>query len=118
MGFSLQTTCSKCGKAIEPSNMRAIDGGKRFVCMDCFEETGRPIITKDGVELRSPVDKKNDKPISGGNKTFFEYKEWVCDSCKYRFKRNPEFVVSKCPFCGKSEYVHQVVDEPAQNLLN
>jgi rubrerythrin len=118
MGFSLKSTCVKCGKDMDPSDIRAIEGGKRFMCRSCFEEKNKgPLSTNSGLPLRDSSSQPTQNIISSSKKSFFDYKEWVCSSCNYKFKRSPEFIVSVCPFCGKSDAVSQKVDQPADELL-
>ena len=117
MAFNLKTTCAKCAKEIEPFEMRAVEGGKKFMCKACYETKHQNPLSSSGVKLRTPEPQAQQKTINDSGKTFFEYKEWVCDACKYHFKRSPEFLVKKCPFCGKEDYVHQKIEQPANELL-
>ena len=116
MTFNLKTTCVKCTKEMEPQEMRAFEGGKKFICRDCFSSANKGPSELGGVKLRTPQE-SSQRTVSDSGKTFFEYKEWFCSSCKYQFKRSPEFLVNKCPFCAKEDTVSQKVDEPADELL-
>ena len=42
MAFSMKTSCKKCGKDMEPSEMRALPDGSGFICNNCYENTNAP----------------------------------------------------------------------------
>ena len=114
---SLKTKCSKCGKEMEPSEMRALPKGNGFICLNCYTNSMDPrVVSKE--RLRKPSESPTSPQSRIKSSSFFEQKEYVCDACGYKFKRSPEFIVKTCPFCGKPGYVHQKVDLPAQEFLN
>ncbi len=126
--MDLQPTCIKCGVALTLENMRALPDGKGFVCKDCYD-AGGPRLTKSGFADVSPRNKPlrepnslettdDSKQIIGSAEHFFDLKEYVCHDCGYSFKKNPEFEVKVCPYCGKRGTVHQKVKEPATNFTN
>ncbi len=114
----MKTTCKKCSKEMEPSEMRALSDGQGFVCINCFENTSDPnSFNKD--RLRKPAETTtNPSTKIDTSKGFFTKKEYICDACNYKFNRNPEFIVNKCPFCGKTGFVHMKVEEGADKLLD
>ena len=114
---SLKPTCSKCGKEMEPSEMRALPNGKGFICINCYNNS-----TNDPRALsKERLRKSSESPTSPGSRiqssNFFEQKEYICDACGYKFKRGSEFIVKSCPFCGKKGYVHQKVELKADEFL-
>lgn len=115
MAFSMKTSCKKCGKDMEPSEMRALPDGSGFICKNCYENTNspnkKPTLRKPMSSPTSPTSKINTE------KGFFEKKEYICDACNYRFSRNSDFIVKTCPFCGKSGFVHQKIEQQANDLL-
>lgn len=121
MGLDLRPTCSKCGKVMDLTDMRAAGDGK-FACKDCFEKknTGFNPLRKDKPQefkhpKIKPVDHQGVEPIASED-AFFAQKEYLCSSCGYQFKRNPTSQVRQCPFCGKNT-VSQKVDLPADDML-
>lgn len=115
---SMKTTCKKCGKEMEPSEMRALANGEGFVCVNCYENTNEPSsVSKE--RLRKPSSPTTNPETKIDTKDgFFTKKEYVCDACNYKFKRSPEFIVNKCPFCGKTGFVHMKVEQAANELLD
>ncbi len=123
--MDLQTTCAKCGSELSLDNMRALPDGKGFVCKSCYD-VNSPRLTKSGFADVSPLEqplRESSPPSLSSEKTlgsadsFFDLQEYVCHECGYSFKKNPEFVVKICPYCGKKETVHQKVEDPATDLL-
>ncbi len=115
MKLSLKPQCKKCSKEIGHHEMRALDDGSGFVCIECHETGSNPPFS-GAKTLRKPVmEEQSDSPVS--EQHFFEQKEYICDACQYKFKRNPEFVVGLCPFCGKDGFVHQKIDQLAQEFV-
>jgi predicted RNA-binding Zn-ribbon protein involved in translation (DUF1610 family) len=116
MGMSMKTTCKKCSKEMEPSETRALSDGKGFICVNCFENTSDPS-SFDKNKLRKPHASASNPTRIDTTNGFFEKKEYICDACNYKFNRSPEFIVCKCPFCGKAGFVHMKVDQAASEFL-
>lgn len=103
MGIDLRQVCKKCNERIESTNMRAAkDGG--FLCRSCYQTVGN---------TTESMPKKHTSSDS-----FFKLKSYSCEYCNYTFKRNPELRIEKCPFCGKSGRITQMVENPANDLLD
>lgn len=111
--MDLRRRCAKCGDLLNLDNMRALPGGTKFVCKACEEQKTPDFLGRR--DLRKPIVQKTDTRIPKEN-VEFEKKEYICLDCKYQFKRNPEFLVSKCPMCGKSR-VQQKIEENADEFL-
>lgn len=120
MGIDLRPTCSKCGKIINLTDMRALGDGK-FVCKDCFgkKNVGFNPFKKEKQEFKrprvKPVDHAAVEPIAS-EEAFFAQKEYICTSCGYTFKRPPTKIVKICPFCGK-ETVKEKVETYADDFI-
>ncbi len=109
MPLDLSIKCVKCGKVLEGSEMRALPDGKGFVCRGCYG-SGDGLRNVDSPHMHSPPHKLN------AEKPFFEKRDFVCDKCKYKFSRNADVHVVKCPYCG-SENVHERIEDSADKLL-
>ncbi|MGE0793107.1 MAG: hypothetical protein AB7V77_02940 [Candidatus Woesearchaeota archaeon] len=105
--MDLSTKCSKCGKAMALGEIRAMPEGKGFICRSCLEGVGASPTT----HLNKPKDDK----ISA--KTFFEKREYECTKCKYKFSRNADHFVEKCPYCGSTE-IREKIDMGADEYLD
>ena len=126
MGLDLSNRCKKCGKLIEPGDMRALPDGKGFVCVSCYEDKTPGFNPLRKERLRTPSEhivRAEDQITDVDDSAkidmdeFFSQKQYVCDSCNYTFKRNPETKVNVCPFCGKTT-VHEKVEIPTQDSLD
>jgi len=109
MPLDLSVKCAKCGKRMEGSEMRALPESKGFVCRSCYGSTDG-LRNVDSPHMNSAPHKMIDE------KPFFEKREFICDKCKYKFSRNADAIVVKCPYCG-SERVHERIEDSADNLL-
>lgn len=105
MPLDLSTKCSKCNKVMALDEIRALGGGK-FICRGCLE----------GTQPRNTISEKP-KEEKIKERTFFEKKEYVCDDCHYKFSRNSDVFIEKCPFCGKPN-VHEKIEKFANELLD
>lgn len=114
MSIDLRPTCSKCGKIIDLTDMRAAGDGK-FCCKDCFAKIDdhgfNPLKQNKTSEFKypkiKPVDHQSVEPIAS-DEAFFAQKEHICTSCGYTFKRNPTKIIRQCPFCGKDTVKEKV----------
>lgn len=125
MGIDLTPRCAKCGKKLELSSMKALPDGKGFVCNSCFEQGKAPsspfsvnkenlrTIPKENNISKEP--KETDFVAKGDD--IFDKKEYVCNSCGYKFKKGSNFQVNICPYCGKRD-ISQKVEENADVLLD
>lgn len=125
MSLDLSNTCKKCGKKIDFGDMRALPDGKGFVCKSCLENktpTYNPLRKEYPKKetQRTPLPEEQISDVEDSAKidmdSFFSQKVYVCDSCNYTFKRNPEVNVRVCPFCGKTT-VHEKVEMPADEYV-
>jgi len=121
MGIDLRPRCSKCGKVVDLTDMRASGDGK-FLCKSCFgkkNESFNPLKKNTTQEFKyprvKPVDHTAVEPIASED-AFFAQKEYVCTSCGYTFKRSPTKIVKQCPFCGKNT-VQEKVDTYADDFI-
>ncbi|MCF7798384.1 hypothetical protein K9M74_00610 [Candidatus Woesearchaeota archaeon] len=123
--MDLQLTCSKCGVVLTADNTRALPEGKGFVCKDCYD-VGSPRLTRTGFadvsERKQPLRENTlssepSREVLGSADSFFDLKEYICHECGYSFKKNPEFPVHVCPYCGKRGTVAQKIDNAAGEFV-
>ena len=129
MTLDISPKCSKCGRNVDFEDLQALPGGKGFACKLCAGETDSPVMNEKRTgfieapsanELRSAADDSAPEidPIPHTDDNLFVEKEYVCDDCKYVFKRPPTYDVKTCPYCGKQGTVHENTPEQAQDYIN
>ncbi|MFW6378487.1 MAG: hypothetical protein ACOCZV_00525 [Nanoarchaeota archaeon] len=116
----LSPKCVKCGQSLDVNSMRTLPDGS-FMCLSCYEQK---ISGQSPSGLRSPQQKPAGKPrkrpseaadaVASEHEVFKE-KEYICNDCGYKFRRNSEFVVSVCPYCGKNDV--KLHEEPSADTL-
>ncbi|MGM5481328.1 MAG: hypothetical protein ACQESE_02860 [Nanobdellota archaeon] len=116
----LSPKCVKCGEPLDVNSMRTLPDG-RYICVSCYEQktngfTGRKISSdKPSVSPRRRPSEATDTVASEDE--VFKEKSYLCNDCGYKFRRNSDFVVSACPYCGKRD-VQEDIKKPADTLVN
>ena len=116
----LSPKCAKCGESLDVNSMRTLPDG-RYICVGCYEQK-----TKGYTGRKTSSDKPKPRPRKrpseatdavASEEEVFKEKKYICNECGYQFRRNSDFVVSVCPYCGKDD-VQEDVKKPADTLVN
>ena len=94
--------------------------GKGFVCLNCFQQGDSKAPFKANKEQLRDAPKsvhREERDFLGTGDNIFDYKEYVCNTCGYSFKKSPEFLVTVCPYCGKKD-VRQKIEQSADSFLD
>ena len=102
--------CDACRKLVPLTDVKYVLKAHRsfpiLVCSACRSD-------KAIDDSKREVKRKEIKGVDNPQKAVY-----VCYSCKYRFKHNPQAVADpKCPMCGKVEHVSKYTRVLAEDLL-
>jgi uncharacterized CHY-type Zn-finger protein len=100
-------TCRVCKNKIPMNNMRYEDNGEDLICNDCYNKRhGTYVAPKINVAEKKVV---LNKPAESTHKLDVDFEKqdgdrvtYVCEKCKYKFKRKEGFPVNQCPYCGST----------------
>ena len=118
----LSPRSTKSRKTLTTTTTRALPDGS-FMCIDCYEQKTQTFTPRGETKPSSPDVKTMDEkpqrktdPVASQD-SFLKPKEYICTECKYQFKRNPDFIVKVCPYCGK-QTIQEKRDIPADKLVS
>lgn len=116
----LSPRCVKCGEPLDVNSMRTLPDGS-FMCATCYEQKSRGHSgDESSSQSRRRYARKRPSEATdavASEENVFEQKEYICTDCGYKFRRNSDFVVSVCPYCGKND-VQENIKKPADSLVN
>ncbi|MFP4119232.1 MAG: hypothetical protein ACLFTH_04225 [Candidatus Woesearchaeota archaeon] len=116
----LSPRCVKCGEPLDVNSMRTLPDGS-FMCAGCYDQKSKGFSGRNP-SSETPRMKPRRRPSEAtdavaSDEEVFKEKEYVCNECGYKFRRNSDFVVSVCPYCGKND-VQENIKKPADSLVN
>ena len=85
----IEIKCCKCGNEYTMDMMRIAPDGKNLMCRNCLER--KPVQKQEAILTENK--QKKQEP---------SFKEYLCKSCKYSFKRAKRLAISACPYCDSN----------------
>ncbi len=110
----VQITCQSCRQKFPMKKLKYDKNGEDLICNDCFDSSRSP---EEAVK-----DMKNVKPkllVKTGPRAFPEQvtTKYICMSCQYKFTRQKDYEIFKCPYCD-SQKLRKEKGIHSQQLIN
>jgi len=114
-------TCQSCRQKFPMKELKYDKNGEDLICNECFGSSRSPEEAKKDMKNMNPETLEKTGPRKFTQQISTKY---ICMSCQYKFTRQKEYEVFKCPYCDsenlkKEKGIHsqQLIDS-SKDLFN
>ncbi len=107
-------TCTMCKQKFSMKDLKYDKSGENLVCDDCFDSSRSPEEATRDMKKLDPAKLEKTGPRNFTQQTTTKY---ICMSCQYKFIRQKDYEVFKCPYCN-SENLKKEKGIHSQQLID